>query len=453
MSAVTGAVSTVLWGLLVVSFVVFTHELGHYLAARACGVRVTELFLGLPCPLRLARRMRRTGTLVGATPLLLGGYTRICGMGWQPGEGLAEAYALVSARGRANADELARALPDRSAEEVADLLETLVDWAALQPAGEDVGEDGEPVPAWSTVARDASGLTAYDAGNRVGEPGGTEAGEPRELADPQAALDAERARTYLGCGWPRRLLMLAAGPLANLVCAFVLVVAAYSAMGVSVVVDAPAVSAVEPGSLADEAGLEAGDTVIEVDGVACDTWTGLGDAIDASLAAGGDFELVWEHDGELRSAVVEPGAGDDALGVSATTDTVRLPVADSLRLAASLAGETVSFATRLLVPTETVATLDQSTSLVGIAVLSEQAARMGAAQVVSIVASLSMSLCVMNLLPIPPLDGGKVVLELVEAVRRRPVSARVVNALSLAGVAFFLFVFVWVLRADIVRFF
>ena len=35
--------------------------------------------------------------------------------------------------------------------------------------------------------------------------------EPRELADPQAALDAERARTYLGCGWPRRLLMLAAG--------------------------------------------------------------------------------------------------------------------------------------------------------------------------------------------------------------------------------------------------
>ena len=62
-----------------------------------------------------------------------------------------------------------------------------------------------------------------------------------------------------------------------------------------------------------------------------------------------------------------------------------------------------------------------------------------------------MSLGFMNLLPIPPLDGGKILVELIQLALRRELSLRVQNAISYVGLAFFLFVFVFVLRNDILR--
>ena len=69
----------------------------------------------------------------------------------------------------------------------------------------------------------------------------------------------------------------------------------------------------------------------------------------------------------------------------------------------------------------------------------------------NIAAAISMSLGFMNLLPIPPLDGGKILVELIQLALRRELSLRVQNAISYVGLAFFLFVFVFVLRNDILR--
>ena len=80
MDTVLSVLSSVFWGLLMLSVLVFLHEGGHFLAARACGVRVTEFFLGLPCRFDIHYTSRRIGTKFGVTPLLLGGYAAICGM-------------------------------------------------------------------------------------------------------------------------------------------------------------------------------------------------------------------------------------------------------------------------------------------------------------------------------------------------------------------------------------
>ena len=69
-----------------------------------------------------------------------------------------------------------------------------------------------------------------------------------------------------------------------------------------------------------------------------------------------------------------------------------------------------------------------------------------------IVASISMSLCFVNLLPIPPLDGGKVLIELIQFVRGRPLPKRAQMIVSYVGLAFFLFVFIYVLRLDLLRY-
>ena len=57
----------------------------------------------------------------------------------------------------------------------------------------------------------------------------------------------------------------------------------------------------------------------------------------------------------------------------------------------------------------------------------------------------------MNLLPIPPLDGGKLVIEAVQAVARRPVPVKIQNLVSYLGIALFGLMFFYMLRADILR--
>lgn len=90
----TGVVSAIFWGVVVLSLLVFVHEGGHYLAARACGVRVTEFFLGMPCRGQLAQE-QRPRYRDRCNPILLGGYTRICGMENSTDELLGAALMVV----------------------------------------------------------------------------------------------------------------------------------------------------------------------------------------------------------------------------------------------------------------------------------------------------------------------------------------------------------------------
>lgn len=69
----TGFLSSLFWGLLLLSLLVVIHEAGHFLFARLFRVRVTEFFLGMPSRIRLAFRSKKYGTLFGVTPVLLGG--------------------------------------------------------------------------------------------------------------------------------------------------------------------------------------------------------------------------------------------------------------------------------------------------------------------------------------------------------------------------------------------
>lgn len=447
-------ISTIVIGLLVLSLLVVIHEGGHTLAARVCGVRVTEFFIGMPCRVRLAHRSKKHGTLVGITPLLLGGYTRICGMEGDDDERLADAYACVCRHGRVKAADLADEV-GCSVDDAYTLLATLVDWASIEPyydpdLGENPGQNEWP-EAFQTVARDEKGLTIYDAGSQVGSEGSSEAGEPTPVDDPAAAIADERSRTYLGCGFGQKLLMLVAGPAFNLLLAILLMVAALSGIGYEVA-EGTTLAAVAEGSLAEEAGIEAGDTITSIDGVEVSDWDELGEAVDDAFADGGSFEVTWTHDGEARTATIEPSGDDDVLGITVRTKTVRADVIDSVRASFGYAWEVVKAVVQLIIPTQTIGVLNQSTSVVGIAVMSQQAAEAGLASLLMIMSAISMSLCFMNLLPIPPLDGGKVLIELINLLRGRPISKRAELVISYVGIAFFLFVFVYVLRLDIIRF-
>lgn len=451
-----GVLSAVFWGVVTLSLLVFVHEGGHYLAARAFGVRVTEFFLGMPCRARLSRKLERYGTEVGVTPILLGGYTRICGMEGEQDELLAQAFAVVQREGRVSAAAVASELGcdvDRSY----DLLATLTDWAAIRPfydasKGERPSQGTYP-EQFETLRRDPAFLTEYDRAHDFSLPGTTAAGEARPLdCGADEALARERSHTYLGCGFWKRFWMLFAGPLVNVALAFVLAVGAFCVMGQQVVVDSNVIASVTEGSLADQAGLQAGDAITRVGDVEVSDWSDLVDAVRQGVTPGSSVEVDYVRDGEQRATTIEVPEGEgQLLGVNAQTTTYHPGVLEASRWAVSYAGLVASFAVRLIVPTQTMQVLDSSTSIVGISVMASEAASQGPMSVVSLLAAISMSLGFMNLLPIPPLDGGKILIEVIQAAIRRPLSVRAQSVVSYVGLAFFAFVFVVVLKNDVSR--
>ncbi|WP_455138876.1 M50 family metallopeptidase [Thermophilibacter sp.] len=458
MSGALGVIWIVVCGVVALSALVFVHEGGHYLAARAFRVRATEFYLGLPCRWRLARKSRKVGTEFGVTPLLLGGYTRICGMEGAPDELLGPALKLVTDRGRVRADELARELGVDEARAYA-LLATLVDWAAARPfydpeLGEHEGQRDWPA-AFEAPARDANLLTEYDRGHDFSLEGSTAAGEPHPCdLDAEGLLAHERARTYQGVGFVRRCAMLLAGPLVNVALAFVLVTGAFMIQGVTYVANVPTLGGVSAGSAAEAAGLRAGDTITSVDGTEVSTWEELSSALAPLREEGRDFEVTFVRDGRELTATVDlpDGQAVPEVGVLATTGTYHLTLPEAAAATLDYTGQVASYVAQLIQPAHTMEVLDQSSSVVGIANMVAQAASTGVSDLVTVVAAISMSLGFMNLLPIPPFDGGKILIEVIQLVIRRPLSERVQVGLSYAGLAFIMFVFVVVLRNDILRY-
>lgn len=450
-----GVVSAVFWGVVVLSLLVFLHEGGHFLAARACGMRVTEFYLGMPCRHHLARKSRTYGTEFGVTPILLGGYTRICGMEGTHDELLPACFGMVQREGRVLATDVAAEL-GVDADRAYDMLATLADWAAIRPYYD--AEKGEApsqatLPeAFETLRRDANMLTEYDRGHDFSLPGTTEAGAPRPLEDPAKALECEKSRTYLGKGFLKRVFTLLAGPLVNVVLAFLVVTASLSLVGVEVAVNSNRLGAVTRGSAAQAAGLRAGDVVTSVGGRSCGDWNTLASAIDAALKTGEDFKVTYERGGSSHEAVVRTGGKRlGALGVEALTRRVRLSLADAAYSAVRYGQEVAGFAVRLIMPQHTMETLGSASSVVGISAAASQAASSGVNDLLLFIAMVSMSLGFMNLLPIPPLDGGKILIEIVQLVIRRQLSVRVQAYISYVGLAFFLFIFVFALKNDVVR--
>ena len=431
MDTLVQVVTTAFWGLLLLSALVFLHEGGHFLAARACGVRVTEYFLGLPCRFNLSHTSKRIGTKFGITPILLGGYAMICGMDPTSSPMAPAVLTFVHRRGTATLSEIAREL-DCSEDEALEACMQLMEWGSIAPARDTASEgsnlDDSYPSAFAAVSRDAAGATIFD-GRR---------------------FELEKSRTYIGKGfWPRAF-MLVAGILVNLITGLLLLMSIYSLVGVEVTVNENIVGSVEAGSAAEAAGLMPGDEIIAIDGVETQTWTDVYNAIQGAAGAG-SFEITFIQSDTQHSATVELEAGE-MLGIGIPTQVVRLNPVDSARLSISYVVETARSILDLFNPQRTMEMLENTTSIVGISVMSAQAAAQGPTTFLMLAALISFSHGLMNLLPIPPLDGGKLIIEIIQAVTRREVPLNVQSAISYVGVALFLALFVFVLRNDIIRF-
>ena len=445
--------SPIFWGLLVLSLLVFVHEAGHYGMARLCGVRVTEFFLGMPFKYKLSHKSKKYGTEVGVTPLLFGGYTRICGMEGELDELLPQALMSVQEAGSLEVGTLATKL-NCDNERAYNLLYTLADWGSIELVKES-DSDGLAQITFQTLARDPELCCEYDRGHNFELEGSTAAGEPRvpELSANEFFAQ-EKAHTYVGASIPKRLLMILGGPLVNIALAFALVAGSLMIVGIPAAQNTPQLGSVQSGSLAAISGLAEGDIILTFNEVEVHTWEELTDAIKAAMSNGEkNIPVTYDRDGIKLETTIKPvlRPDDKIIGVTPVITTYHFSFMEASAAAVAYAGQVAQFAVRLLIPTQTMEVLNQSSSVVGISVMASEAAAAGFSTLIMLVAAISMSLGFMNLLPIPPLDGGKILIEVIQVIIRKPLSIKVQNILSYIGLAFFLFVFVVALRNDILH--
>lgn len=264
-------------------------------------------------------------------------------------------------------------------------------------------------------------------------------------------------RTYRSKPWRWRVLVSAGGPLANLVLAFALVVVTLMAFGearpdVSSRIGGVAETVGDAQSPAASVGLEPGDVIVSVGGVKVDTWEQFVDEVRSQPDE--RLSIVYMHDGEelTTEVTLANNEGRGVLGVSQGEDRVRLGPLQAVEGAASSVGRTAALTYKALFGIAggigdyfgQVTTGDQVQpekrflSPVGASRLAESTARNGIASLLGLAALVNIMLAAFNLLPIPPLDGGHILVASIEKalslVRRREVRvpARVLMPVSFA---------------------
>ena len=144
--------------------------------------------------------------------------------------------------------------------------------------------------------------------------------------------------------------------------------------------------------------------------------------------------------------------GVDVTMTTGETQHVNLNPLDAIQMGFMVIGVTAQAIVSLFNPQTAADVVSQSTSVVGMAVMSVDFAAMGIGWFIYFMAIISVSLGLMNLLPIPPLDGGRFVIEIFQKLSRRMVGYKAMNAMSLAGMALFLVFFLFMVNQDVQRF-
>jgi regulator of sigma E protease len=231
--------------------------------------------------------------------------------------------------------------------------------------------------------------------------------------------------------WQRALIVLA-GPMANFILAIAIFTATFMIVGVSV--SDPVVDSVVPGSAAAEAGLKPGDRLVSIDGQKIRSFMDVRKIV--SVRAGEKLTTVIDRGGRKLTVVLTPKIKEvpDGLGgktrigmigithnVAKDTHFERKGPVEALSMGVKqtwqIISGTMSYLKKLVVGE---AKSDQVAGPIRIAQYTSMAASVSFAVLINLAAILSVSIGLVNLFPVPMLDGGHLLYYLIEAVRGKP---------------------------------
>lgn len=439
--------------LVVIGVLVFVHELGHLIAAKSVDIEVPRFSIGFG-PRLVGFTRGETEYVISALPL--GGYVKMAGMEDMAAlEGGAEPERAPSGR-EFDSKPLWARIWVVTAGVIMNFLFAILVFAGV---GVFYGEPVNPITR-VVVAAPAEGLPPA-AAPLAAVPFGAEitavAGEPVEswndIAERLVEAPAGPVTLQLRDAPPVTLTLPADDS------------ARVQVLRVLEPYTPPVLGQIETGSPADRAGLQPDDRILAAGGQPVRTWTEFVEIVRAS--PGEPLALQLQRDGATRAVTVTPDSERELNVEMERVEVGRLGVGSRVEIGHRRLGPGEALARGATVTWETsvqivgllgdLFTGDASPRTLGgplaIGQLSGQAARGGLEIFFGFMALLSVNLAVLNLLPIPVLDGGQLLFLIVEGIRGRPLSVEQRLRLSNVGLIMVVGIMVWAITNDFLRFF
>jgi regulator of sigma E protease len=391
---------------------VFLHELGHFSVAIAVGMRPRSFYIGFPPALA---KIKHKGIEYGIGVFPLGGLVRIPGMHRPAGRDL-QAFIEPAVREQpglaASVGAVRRALE----------LEDYTSARSLYPELEREVNAAHLTPGARRSAERAL----------------------REVEEGTAADAYWRAATW------KRVAVIAAGPLANVLIAFVILFTVFAVAGGPSGRPTTKVAAIEAGTPAASAGLQVGDRIVAVNGKPTATFSAVSHRIRASHGA--QVTLTVLRDGRRlavgpRSTVFSRGRW--IFGFEPEAQIVMYSTGEAAGKASSDLWHVVTGTATGIGSLFSKHGRSHLSGPVGIVRVSHAELKAGLTWYLEILAFVSMSLALLNLLPLLPLDGGHILFSLIEGVRRRALAREVYERVSVVGIALIVLVFVIAFSNDV----
>lgn len=418
---------TLITFLIVFSVVVVIHEFGHFYFAKKSGILVREFSIGMGP--KLFSHQAKDGTTYTIRAIPMGGYVRMAGY-----EDEEELKAGMPVSLEVNENNEVIKINTSSKVQLENAIPLEVTRYDLTEALEITGfvNGNEDNVASYSVNHEAMIIEEDGTQLRIA---------PRDVQFQSAKL------------W-QRMLTNFAGPMNNFLLTIVLFIAIVFLQGGVPNEDSTVLGEVDPEGVAATAGLRSGDEIVAIDQEEVSSWPELQQTIQQ------------QPDEELS---LEVNRNDQTFSVDATPESVESGNQDigQLGVQASLktgfwdkvvggVKESWDMLVQILAALRNLVTnfsLDQLGGPVAIFQMSDQAAQQGAMTVLLLTAMISVNLGIVNLLPIPGLDGGKLLLNIVEAIRGKPISEEKEGMITLVGFGLLMLLMVLVTWNDIQRFF
>jgi regulator of sigma E protease len=472
--------TSIIAAVIILGSLVLIHEAGHFVVAKRCGVRVLRFSIGYP-PKLFGVRRGETEYVIGGTPF--GGYVRMLGdeIGdEEPGPHDVQVYLNEVAHDLTQAADNAAATDS----EISNLLEAGREQARQLVPAQTAGNlalkppEVEPLFALSQALRHSPEPEAF-LRKILGRPPHE---EERDLLDEvQRRRDREDAIKFLSehrspalaraiekRSFPtqslgKRFAIVLAGPAANLLLAPILMAIVFM-YGVPRLL--PVVGKLQKGMPAAKAGLQNGDRIVTIDGKPIKSWEDLSAAIKQSNGAHLQIELDRKIDGITRPETLtvtpvhisEPGSiggpqwvigilpkGDSVIKRENPVYAVPHAVVETGRMTGLLVVGIVKIFTGSTPVRQALG------GPIMIAQMAGREARQGLADVLMFTVMLSVELGIINLLPVPMLDGGHLFFFVIEGLRGRPLKVRHREIAQQVGLFLIVMLMAFVIFNDISR--
>jgi regulator of sigma E protease len=423
---------TLIYFLIVIGILVFVHEFGHFIMAKRAGVRVEKFSLGMG-PKLFGYKKGDTEYIISALPL--GGYVKMAGEN-----------------------------PDEEPTGAADEFQSKTVWQRMKIAA--TGPLTNILLAFLIMPIVFMIGTYSEGPAKVGY---VEPGSPAERAGFQMGDVIERINGRHISDWTKALSLIAVNPDTDVTVVVDRhgqqetltlrpVTATQLKIGMSgLMPDMPAeIGKLKPGYPAEKAGLAVNDKILTVDGKTIYHWNQFSELVRDSK--GKKLTIIIERGGKRIAKEITPilDSGRYLIGVEPVFRLVfkKYGFLESVQLGFDKTIESIDLTFLTL---KKLVTFGLSIKTLGgpvmIAQMSGQAAAAGLSSFISLLAIISISLGILNLLPIPILDGGLILFLVIEAIRKKPVSRKVMEVSQSIGAAVLITLIAVVSYNDVMRMF